>query len=94
MGSGFSSDILRNIYNSAVKQGFKPLPYTNNGHIYLACPHPRCVSPNIAFSITGRGYHHEVQNQLAQLRRHAFNWRRTAKHTSPLYEKQKQVKAA
>mgnify|MGYP001566569201 CR=1 FL=1 len=82
MGQGFRSDILRDLYNAALKQGWRPDESRKSGHFYAHCP--QCPYRE-AFSRTGRGYNHEAHAKINSLRKHGFVWKgKGGEHTAPL----------
>lgn len=84
MGTGFSSDQAAAIYAAAVRQGWrKPRAASKSNHLHLFCPDRNCAYM-AAFSLSGRYRGRELQNQIAQMRRHGLVWDgRPATHTAP-----------
>lgn len=81
---GFRSDMLRSIYEAAVKQGWTPGVDGRSGHKYLHCPHGGCAYRE-SFTITGRCRPPERSAKLRDMRGHGFMWQgRGGKHTAPL----------
>lgn len=86
---GFRSGKLREIYEEAIRQGWKKRKRTGNGHIYLLCPHAGCTFSE-PFTITANEHSRTTENTLRDLRRHGFRWQgKPAKH-EPIVPRQKE----
>lgn len=81
---GFTSDMLRQLYEEGVKQGWRPEDNRKSGHAYLYCP--RCPYRE-AFSKSGRGFPPEIGRKVTAMRRHGLVWKgRGGEHTASLSE--------
>lgn len=82
----FRSDILRDVFQEGVRQGFRPSHRRGASHSYLECP---VCGYREAFSVTGRMRQHELHNKLTALRRHGFRWQgRGGEHTAQAPDRQ------
>lgn len=94
MKRAFSSDMYRNVYKEAVRQGWVPQHKGRSPHAYLLCPHPGCHYRQ-AFSTTGRSHKCEFQNHIAGMRKHGFVWQgRGGEHTAEPLQTPKKVDRA
>lgn len=79
---GFSSDMLRNLYDAAVAQGWRPERQAKSGHAHVYCPTPGCHFRE-SFSLSGRGRPHEVAAKVNAMRKHGLIWKgRGGEHTA------------
>jgi hypothetical protein len=95
MRRGFRSDQVAAVYDEALRQRWQiPDFQPGSGHMFLRCPKRGC-SFLVAFSTTGRYHHHELNNQVALMRRHGFVWRgRGGQHAAPKLNRNRMEKQA
>jgi hypothetical protein len=82
---GFTSDVLRDLYRAAIRQKWRAeYGKRGSGHAYVYCPQEGCYFRE-AFSLSGRGWPHEIASKVGNMRKHGLMWKgRGGKHTAAL----------
>lgn len=89
----FRSDQARDLYNEAVKQGWRPLAIGGGGHASVSCPRRGCAF-QVVFSTSGKYWPRELNNQITLMRRHGLVWQgRGGAHTADKFNRKASVAA-